>query len=90
MLRHHVKDLLDLIKKPKVPVSDTHNKRIILFTPKNYLSVSKVFLFYNLLQSEASNKAVFAKVMVITSKNISCELLTYTNNLMLVSKLVGE
>ncbi|MEQ2167955.1 hypothetical protein GOODEAATRI_009343 [Goodea atripinnis] len=68
MLRNHVKDLLDLIKKPKVPLIDQHYRipsADLLFL----VCVSEacfLFLFFNLLQSEASSKAVFAKVMVIT------------------------
>lgn len=66
MLRNHVKDLLDLVKKPKVGLLQPEN---VIFTESCLLHFLTILLFYvHYLQSETSSKAVFAKVMVITSK----------------------
>lgn len=66
MLRNHVKDLLDLVKKPKVGLLQPEN---VILTESCLLHFLTILLFYvHYLQSETSSKAVFAKVMVITSK----------------------
>lgn len=63
LLRQHVKDLLELVKKPKVTDWNTQwNTAVVARRGLQFL------MAFCCPQSEASSKAVFAKVMVITSK----------------------
>ncbi len=75
MLRHHVKDLLDLIKTAKswfFPHSCL--VLVIAFLNLLYYMVACLnileYFFFLFLQSDSHNKAVFSKVMVITSKSL--------------------
>lgn len=63
LLRQHVKDLLELVKKPKVTDGSVQWKTAVI--ARRGLQGLTPFCCP---QSEASSKAVFAKVMVITSK----------------------
>lgn len=63
LLRQHVKDLLELVKKPKVT-----NWNVQWNTAAIARRGLQILTAFSCPQSEASSKAVFAKVMVITSK----------------------